>query len=127
MRKHRKDEFRVDMHDGLVIERLPIGLANDHWYVAFVLSGVDSLTSPSPDFLIEFRKMVVISDAERPDWVFESEGGGSSGGGDEQFVWWLYSRQAQGGPEWPPGPLTTLEINYLQNGTTLAGEIIDLA
>ena len=126
MRKHRKDEFRVDMPDGLVIERLPIGLANDQWCLAFVCSGIDFSTRRPPMFF-ELCMIVRISDAERPGWGFESEGGGSNGWDDKQFVWWRYSRKGQGGPEWPPGPLTALEINYVQDGTTLACEIIDLA
>src|SRR4051794_27157255 len=124
MRKRRRDEFRVDMPDGLIIERLPIGKANDAWYLPFVCSGVDFLSRPTPGFLTEFRTRVWISDAEWPGWGLESEAGGSSGGDDLQFVWWRYSRQGQGGPRWPRGPLTALDVTYVHDGATVAREII---
>jgi hypothetical protein len=36
-------QYRIDMPDGLVIERLPLGYANGQWRLAFVTSGAATI------------------------------------------------------------------------------------
>lgn len=117
MNRHRTDEFRLDLPDGLVIERLPVGLANGQWHLAFVCSGVDFLAGDparAVHFAHEFRSRVMISAV---DGTLDYQGGGSSGGEAEQEVRMRYARS---------GP-TSLEITYLHDGAAVAREVIDLA
>jgi hypothetical protein len=45
---HRTDEFPDQPVGRPVIERLPVGLANGQWHLAFVCSGVDFLDGNQP-------------------------------------------------------------------------------
>jgi hypothetical protein len=60
----RGEQFRVAMPGGLVIERLPVGLANRCWRLSFVCSGVDFLQGDPPravSFSEEFRRLVSVA------------------------------------------------------------------
>ena len=70
--------------DGLVIDRLPVGYANERWHVSFVCSGVDfaaSVPSRASTFPEEFGSRVSIVAV---DGTLEYAGGGGHGGRYEQ-------------------------------------------
>jgi hypothetical protein len=112
----RREQFRVDLPHGLVIERLPVGLAHGHWHLSFVASGVDFRQGDPPravGFRDEFRDMVAVQGVGA---ALDYRGGRASGGDDEQEVSMRYLDNG----------LTALEVAYLLNGDIVAQETIDL-
>jgi len=86
MSEGRREQFRVEMPDGLVFERLPIGHANGHWRIGFVAFGVNFSTGKPPRatrFLQEFYDRVTI---EGIGGELNYRGGDSGGGEGEQEV-----------------------------------------
>lgn len=122
----RPDQFRVEMPDGLVIERLPVGLAHGLWRVAFIASGADFIVDEPPlaDFLDSEppRGLGFPSDRVTLDGVgaalLESGGSGvAEGSGDEREIRFTYLDNG----------LTGLRITYTYEGTVLASEVVDLS
>jgi hypothetical protein len=113
----RPNQFRVEMPHGLVIERLPVGLARGVWRVAFVASGADFLAGEPPraiGFHQEFRERVRLDGVGAP-----LVGRGSGGGGrdDEQELRFNYLDNG----------LTALRVTYTYEGTVVASEVVDLS
>ena len=116
MNTRRTEEFRVHLSNGLVIDRLPVGLANGQWHLAFVCSGVNFVQGSPPRhvrFAQEFRDTVTIAAVAGS---LDYQGGGVSGGWDEQEVRMRYVQN----------DLTGLVVTYLDGGNTAATEVIDL-
>lgn len=113
----RAGQFRVVLPDGLVIERLPVGVAHGHWRLAFVCSGVDFLRGDPPrafQFPDEFRSRVSVA-AVTGD--LQHRGGGVAGGDDEQEVRMRFTADG----------VDAIEITYRHEGKPVAGEVVDLA
>ena len=113
----RAGQFRVEMPDGLVIERLPVGLAHGEWRVAFVVSGADFLSGEPPravGFREEFRERVALDGVGAP---LVSRGGGGGGSDDEQEVRFNYLDNG----------LTGVRITYIHEGDVLSSEVVDLS
>ena len=112
------------MPDGLVIERLPVGLAHGLWRVVFIASGADFVDEPP---LADFpdseppRVLGFPSDRVTLDGVgapLESGPGSvTEGSGDEQEERLTYLDNG----------LTGLRITYTYEGTVLASEVVDLS
>lgn len=113
----RAGQFRVEMPDGLVIERLPVGLVHGEWRVAFVVSGADFLSGEPPravGFREEFRERVALDGVGAP---LVSRGGGGGGSDDEQEVRFNYLDNG----------LTGVRITYTFEGDVLSSEVVDLS
>ena len=111
-----RGQFHVEMPDGLVIERLPVGHAHGHWRVWFVAHGVSFATGKPPRavrFLQEFYDRVTI---EGIGGDLNYRGGGSGGGDGEQEVHMNYLDDG----------LTGFRITYRHDGEVVASEVIDL-
>jgi hypothetical protein len=77
-------QFQAVFPDGLVIDRLPMGYANERWHISFVCSGVDfaaNVPSRASTFPEEFRSRVSIVPV---DGALEYAGGGGHGSRFEQ-------------------------------------------
>jgi len=109
------------MPDGLAVERLPIGLANGQWRIAFVLTGADFLAerldfadrhvhwSPFRAFDERVRIEALGADLE------QTQGGG--GGGSDEYEY-SFAYQDNG--------LTGFRISYLHEGETVASEVLEV-
>lgn len=109
-------QFRVNMPDGLVIERLPVGLAHGQWRVSFVASGVNFFEGGRPHavgFHHEFHDRVVLEGIGSP---LDVRGGGGAGGDDEQEVLVHYLDNG----------VTGMKITYRYNGEVVTTEVIHL-
>jgi hypothetical protein len=105
------------MPDGLVVDRLPLGYANERWRLTFVCSGVDFRRGhPSRAILFseEFAERVSITAVTGGDFVYA--GGGGHGSGSEQDRHLRFSAE---GAE-------TIRVSYLCEGQVVASEVLDL-
>jgi hypothetical protein len=112
----RVGQFHLEMPDGLVVGRLPVGLANGEWRVPFVASGVDFLVGEPPravGFSEEFRQRATIEGIGAP---LVSRGSGGRGSDREQEMTMRYSQNG----------LTGLRVTYAFEGRVLATEDVDL-
>jgi hypothetical protein len=112
----RREQFRVDLPHGLVIERLPVGsLMVTGTCPSSPLVSTSGRGDPprAVGFRDEFREMVAVQGVGA---VLDYRGGRASGGDDEQEVSMRYLDNG----------LTALEVAYLLNGDIVAQETIDL-
>lgn len=104
------------MPDGLVIERLPVGLANREWHLSFVCSGVDFFAgSPrrADRFHQDFRDRVTVTGVGADlEWAH-----GGSDGGDTYME--FQESYAQNG-------VTAIAVSYLHDGGVVADEVLAL-
>jgi hypothetical protein len=106
----RAEQRRIVLPDGLIIERLPVGRANERWHLSFVCSGVDFLQGDPPRavrFPDEFRSRVSVA-AVAGDLQYL--GGGAGGSDDEQEVRMYFADNG----------VTAIEVTYLDAGTPVA-------
>ena len=81
------EQFRIDMPDGLIIERLPMGFANGQWRLSFVAWGAQSIwdewsdTKHRPRGSDAFRDRIAV---EGIGGELDVRGGGSGGSAEEQ-------------------------------------------
>lgn len=108
--------FRVDMSDGLVIERLPLGFANGKVRLRFIASGPNFSLGDPPraiDFMAEFRDRVSI---EGVGTSLSYCSGSCVGGEDEQEVGFAYLANGA----------KSIRLQYVHDGSAVATEVLDV-
>ena len=118
MAKAPRGQFRIQMPDGLIIERLPVGLANGSWRLSFVIWGAPSFWDE-----VDHANGVSMTDVLRRriaveglGGVWELGGAGCRGDAREQE----YRLQVVG------EDVTGLKVTYSHKGEAVASEVIDL-
>ena len=113
-----RGQFRIQLPDGLIIERLPVGLANGSWRLRFVTSGARSIGAE-----VDHANGVSMTDVFRRRIAVEGLGGvwelgraGCRGDAEEQE----YGLQVVG------ERVTGLKVTYSHEGETVGNEVIDL-
>lgn len=118
MAKTPRGQFRIQLPDGLIIERLPVGLANGSWRLSFVISGAPSIwdevdhANDVSMFDVFHRRIAV----EGLGGVWELGGKSSDGNG----------REAEYRLEVVGEGVTGLKVTYSHKGETVGSEVIDL-
>lgn len=109
-------QLRVEMPDGLVIERLPLGLAHGRWRLSFVASGIDFSEGHPPRLVAfhqEFKDRVAVDGV---GGTLENQGSSGGGGDDEQAFSMIFRQNGVSG----------LRITYLHEDRVFAREVVDL-
>lgn len=115
-------QFRVVMPDGLIIERLPVGLANRRWRLAFVASGVDLFTGPfrpmdrPAEGVSSFQAFYDRVKIEGVGAELNSPHGGAGCDGTEYEYAVAYDDNG----------LTAFHVTYLHEGSAVASEVLDI-
>jgi hypothetical protein len=104
------------MPDGLVVERLPAGLANGMWRLAFVITGPFQPTDRPPEGVSWFQTFYDRVQIDGIGAELNSPSGGSSGGSGEYEYNFIYEDNG----------LTALRITYLHDGAGVTSEVLDL-
>lgn len=114
----RGDQTAVELPDGVVVDRLPVGHANGAWHVNFVWSGHDPSFNdaeawvPFCGFTSTAERLLDISGV---GGNLQQVGGGGDGGHEHQQ--WL---------EYKDNGLGALRVSYGEPGAPTATEMIDL-
>jgi hypothetical protein len=107
-------QFRVVMPDGVVIERLPVGLARGRWRFAFVVHGYRS--APHLDGMRTVRELNDRVTLKGVDGVLEQRDSDSSGG-DGQHGFRVQCLD---------GGVSEARLTYSHRGETIASEFVPL-
>lgn len=118
MAKTPRGQSRIQLPDGLIIERLPVGLANGSWRLSFVISGAPSIWDEvdhanDVSMFDVFNRRIAV---EGLGGVWELGGRSSDGDGSEAE----YRLEVVG------EGVTGLKVTYSHKGETVGNEVIDL-
>ncbi len=116
--RSRFEEFEVHFPDGSVVTRLPVGLAADRWWLAFVTTNLpEGMADGEFDWL---------TDDMRGHGRFRVTGIGGhlslvngGGGGDGKIVDVRMEYELTG--------ITGIRVEYMHNGAVVADEDVDLS
>jgi hypothetical protein len=111
-------QFRIQLPDGLIIDRLPVGLANGSWRLSFVISGARSIWDE-----VDHANGASMRDAFTRRIAVEGIGGAwelGRAGSNGDAIETEYRLQVGG------EGVTALKVTYRHQGATVADEIIDL-
>jgi len=117
MTRAPRDQFTVDLPNGLVIERLPVGFAHGQWRVRFVLSGTEAVRDRAEGFMglaHDVEEFVTVEGIGAPLLHRDSA---MSGGSDERDLMWTFVGKG----------LTGMRFTYQFDGDVFATEVIDLS
>jgi hypothetical protein len=115
-----RGQFRIDMPDGLVIERLPMGYANGRWRLIFVTWGARSIWEvwADPQHRLQgadaFRERIAV---EGLGGDLDIRGAGSGGGADEQEYRISFRSDDR---------TTGIKISYRHDGELVGDEDVEL-
>ena len=109
------EQFHVEMPNGLVIERLPLGFAHGKWRLCFVTWGARSIwKSGRGSMLDRFEELISIKGVGGD---IDRQGTGCGGSGEEQDYAISFRADAS---------TTAISVSYLRKGRVVADELIDL-
>jgi hypothetical protein len=114
----RGDQTAVELPDGILVDRLPVGHANGAWHVNFVWSGhdpsfdADEAWVPFCGFGSTAERLLDVSGV---DGTLEQVGGGGNGGHEHEQ--WL---------EYRDNGIGALRVSYGEPSAPTATETIDL-
>ena len=109
------EQFRVEMSNGLVIERLPLGYAHDKWRLCFVTWGARSIWKSGRGSMIDrFEELISV---EGVSGLLDRQGTGCGGSGEEQEYAISLRTDAS---------TTGIRVSYHSKGRVVADELIDL-
>jgi hypothetical protein len=113
----RPGQHRVEMPDGLVVDRLPLGFANGLWRLSFVVSGMDLPVHRRHAVRAAFiRGLYDRIRVEGSNGTIDQVGSGTSGGEHEHQL--SMDLRAVGA--------TGLRVSYLQDERVVDTEVLPL-